>query len=142
MLLNVSYNNKDVYRKIDEAVGKPLTLSQRLKRGGIGAGKLAITEASVQINNLLILDNNRNVCGIEMRPKGIIVGFRALLESYALVIPYYKLVIYKGSAEEYSIYRDTYYVKIEAASKDKYTHRFMGKILAEKALHQPAHPLD
>jgi hypothetical protein len=140
MLLNVSYNNHDVYRKIDEAVGKPFTLAQRLKLGGIGAGKLVITEASVQINNLLILDNNRNVCGIEMRPKGIIVGFRSLLESYALVIPYYKLTVYKGRAEEYSIYRDTYFVKIEAKAKDKYTHKFMSKILAEKASNLPSQP--
>ncbi len=142
MLLNVSYNNKDVYRRIDAEVGKPYSIAERLKRGGIGAGRLVITEASVQINNLLILDNNRNVCSVEMRPKGIIVGFRSLLESYALVIPYYKLSLYKGRAEEYSVYRDTYYIKIQARAKDKYTHRFMAKILAEKALQQPAHPSD
>ena len=142
MLLNVSYNNKEVYRKIDTAVGKPYTIVERLKRGGIGVGRLVITETSVQINNLLILDNNRNVCSVEMRPKGIIVGFRSLLESYALVIPYYKLSLYKGRAEEYSIHMDTYYIKIQVKAKDKYTHRFMAKILAEKASQQPAHPSD
>jgi hypothetical protein len=142
MLLNVSYNNKQVYRKIDEAVGKPYTIAERLKRGGIGAGRLVITEASVQINNLLILDNNRNVCSIEMRPKGIIVGFRSILESYALVIPYYKLTLYKGRAEEYSIHIDTYFIKIQAKSRDRFTHKFIAKVLAEKALQQPAHPTD
>ncbi|MBT8263218.1 MAG: hypothetical protein KJO05_10375 [Bacteroidia bacterium] len=142
MLLNVSYNNKEVYRKIDEAVGKPYTIAERLKRKGIGAGRLVITQASVQINNLLILDNYRNVCSVEMRPKGIIVGFRSLLESYALVIPYYKLSLYKGRAEEYSIHMDTYFIKILVKAKDKYTHRFMAKILTEKASQQPAHPSD
>ncbi len=68
-----------------------------------------------------------------MRPKGIIVGFRSLLESYALVIPYYKLSLYKGRAEEYSIYKDDYFVKILARSKDKGIHRFMNKVLAAKA---------
>jgi hypothetical protein len=142
MLLNVSYHNKEVFRKIDETLGKPFTLKERLKRGGIGVGRLPITEASVQINNLLILDNNRNVCGIEMRPKGILVGFRSLLESYALIIPYYKLTLYKGRAEEYSIHMDTYFIKFGVKKKEKFNHKFMAKILAEKAKHAPSHPHD
>ena len=96
MLLNVSYNNKQISRKIDAEVGKPFSLKERIKLGGIGSSKLIITETSVQIHNLLILDNNRNQCNIEMRPNGILVGFRSLLESYVLVIPYYKLSLYKG----------------------------------------------
>lgn len=133
MLLNVSYNNKQISQKINTEVGKPFPLATRIKMRGIGSSKLIITETSVQINNLLILDNNRNQCNIEMRPNGIIVGFRSLLESYALVIPYYKLVLYKGTSEEYSIYRDNYFIKIEAKAKDKATHNFMNKILAAKA---------
>ncbi len=137
MLVNVSYNNKDVTRKIEVLVGKPFTIKERFKMRGIGSTKLIITETSVQINNLMILDNNRNVCNIELRPNGIIVGFRSLLESYALVIPYYKLVLYKGKAEEYSIYLDTYFVKIEAKAKDKGVHNFMNKVLALKAEASP-----
>lgn len=142
MLLNVSYHNKDFIRKIDAEVGKPFTLAQRIKRGGIGIGRLVINEASVGINNLLILDNNRNVCNIEMRPKGIIVGFRSLLESYALIIPYYKLTIYKGRANEYSIYKDNYFIKVSTPTMDKSLHKFMQKIRDEKILNMPAHPSD
>jgi hypothetical protein len=137
MLLNVSYSNKEVYRKIEAEVGKPFTLSERIKRRGIGSTKLIITDKSVQIHNLMILDNNRDQCNIEMRPNGIIVGFRSLLESYALIIPYYKLSLYKGKAEEYSIYRDNYFIKIEARSKDNSIHRFMQKIMAAKAEASP-----
>lgn len=132
MLVNVSYNNASITKKIDAEVGKPFTLKERFKLKGIGSSKLIITETSIQIHNLLILDNNRNQCNIELRPNGIIVGFRSLLESYALVIPYYKLVLYKGRAEEYSIYRDNYFIKIEAKANDKATHRFMQKVLAQK----------
>jgi hypothetical protein len=130
MLLNVSYNNPEIKRKIDKEIGVPFTLRERIRLKGIGSSKLIITETSIQIHNLLILDNNRNVCNIEMRPKGIIVGFRSVLESYALVIPYYKLNIYKGKAEEYSIYRDNYYIKIEATEKS--THTFIQKVLQHK----------
>ena len=135
MLVNVSYNNKVTRRKIDAELGKPFTLSQRIKMRGIGSPKLIITEASIQINNLLLLDNNRDVCNVEMRPKGIIVGFRSLLESYGLIIPYYKLTIYKGRAQEYSIYKDDYFIKIEA--KEKATHTFMNKLLLAKAENAP-----
>ncbi len=138
MILNVSYNNKKIKEKIDRALGMPIPLMERIKMGGIGSPKLIITSCSMSINNLLILDNNRNVCNIEMRPKGIIVGFRSLLESYALVIPYYKLVLYKGKADEYSIYRDQHFVKIEAKPNEKNVHRFIAKILSAKSQQEGA----
>ncbi len=137
MLVNVSYNNKTIKTRIDEMVGAPFSLSERIKRGGIGSPRLVITEMSVQIHNLMVLDSNRNVCNIEMRPKGIIVGFRSLLESYALVIPYYKLVLYKGKAEEYSIYLDDYFIKIAATKEAAGVHRFMRKLLDAKAHNAP-----
>lgn len=135
MLLNVSYNDKKVTRKIDEAVGKPFTIKERFKLGGIGSPKLEIAETSIEIRNLLILDNNANVCNIEMRPNGIIVGFRSLLESYALVIPYYKLTIYKGDFAIYSIYRDNYFIKVK--SDTKAIQKFFRKILDYKADNAP-----
>lgn len=133
LLFNVSYTNRKLSSEIDELVGKPFSLSERIKLKGIGSPRLVVTEASVQINNLLILDNNRNYCNVEMRPRGIIVGFRSLLESYALVVPYYKLSMYKGKAQEYSIYKDNYFIKVEARPKDKSIHRFMKKLLEAKA---------
>ncbi|WP_350287194.1 hypothetical protein [uncultured Croceitalea sp.] len=135
MLLNVSYNDKKNTRKIDEAVGKPFTLKARFKMGGIGSPKLEITEASIAIQNLLILDNNANICNIEMRPKGIILGFRSLLESYALVIPFYKLTIYKGDFAIYSIYKDNYFVKVR--SDTKAVQKFFRKLLDYKADNAP-----
>ncbi|CAM3304253.1 hypothetical protein [Aequorivita lipolytica] len=132
MLLHVSYNDKEISRKIDTELGKPFTISERFKMRGIGSPKLVLTESSIQISNLMNLDNNRNVCNIEMRPKGIIVGFRSNLNSYALIIPYYKLVLHKGKAEEYSIYKDDYFFKIEARAKDKSVHNFMKKLMEAK----------
>ncbi len=142
MLVNVSYNNPEVRKKIDAVVGKPFTLKERLRLRGIGIGNLEIESASVQINNLLILDNNRNLCNIELRPTGIIVGFRSLLESYALVIPYWKLTIYKGDAITYGIYKDAYQLKIRATHKR--IHRFIKRIMDEKISYslRNAPPLD
>ena len=135
MLLNVSYNDKKITEKIDNEVGKPFTLKERFAMGGIGSPKLHITETSLEIQNLLILDNNLNTCNIEMRPKGIIVRFRSLLETYGLIIPYYKLTIYKGDFAVYSIYRDQYFIKVK--SDTKAIQKYFKKMLDYKADNAP-----
>ena len=134
MLLNVSYNDPKIKEKIDTAVGKPFTLKERWAKGGVGSSKLIISQTSIEIHNLLVLDNNRNTCNIELRPQGIILRFRSLLETYALVIHYYKLTLYKGKAQEYSIYKDKQFVKVVADTKA--TFKFFSKISAEKANNQ------
>ena len=135
MLLNVSYNRRDITRKVDEEVGKPFTLKDRWALGGIGSPKLFITESSLEIRNLLLLDNNIDCCNIELRPKGIIVRFRALLESYALVIPFYKLTIYKGDFAVYSVYRDHHFIKVK--SDTKAIQKFFKKILDYRTENRP-----
>lgn len=135
MLVNVSYNNKEVTRKVDAEVGKPFTLKERWAMGGIGSPRLFITETSIEIRNLLILDNNRDQCNVEIRPKGIIVRFRSLLETFALVIPFYKLAVYKGDLAIYSIYRDHYFIKVQADTKA--VQKFFRKLLDYKADNAP-----
>tara|TARA_R110002051_G_scaffold72481_9_gene131028 strand:+ start:14437 stop:14862 length:426 start_codon:yes stop_codon:yes gene_type:complete len=131
MLVNVSYNNKEITRKVDEEVGKPFTLKERWAMKGIGSPKLFITETSMEIQNLLILDNSTNSCNIELRPKGIIIRFRSLLETFALVIPYYKLSIYKGDFARYTVFKDHYFIKVK--SDTKAIQKFFRKILDYKA---------
>lgn len=134
MLINNSYNEPKVKEAIESLVGPPFKLTARWQMGGIGSPQLFITQTSAEIHSLLALDHNRNSCNIEMRPKGIILRFRSLLETYALVIPYYKLQLYKGKAEEYSIYMDQYVVKVYANAG---VHKFFKKLLAEKAKNTP-----
>ena len=135
MLLNVSYNDKKITKKIDEAVGKPLSIKERFAMGGIGSPKLHITEASIDIYNLLILDNSTNTCNVEIRPNGIIVRFRSRLETYGLIIPYYKLNVYKGDIGIYSIYMDHYFIKVR--SDTKAIQRFFRKLLDHRADNLP-----
>lgn len=135
MLLRDSHNDKEILKKINDLVGKPFTLSQRIKLRGVGSPKLYINSSSIDIRNLLIVDNSLNSCNIEMRPNGIIVRFRSRLETYALAIPYYKLNIYKGKSEEYSIYKDHYFVKVKANTTP--IHKFIKKIMDYKIEQSP-----
>lgn len=132
MLYNVSYTNPEIEQAINELVGRPFGIRDRLKMGGIGSPKLNIVSCSLQIHNLLVLDNNRNVCNIELRPKGILIGFRSLLESYVLPIPYHKLSVYKGDAHTYTFYKDNYHIGVEAPGNNSRIHRFIQGILQQK----------
>ena len=135
MLLNISYNDPRQKKEIDNIVGKPFSLQNRWKMGGIGSGKLVINSSSIEIHNLLILDNNINTCNIEIRPKGVIVRFRSLMETYGLIIPYFKLKLYKGKSKIYSIYKDQYYIKVKAEKSS--IHQFFKKINNQKILNTP-----
>ncbi|WP_010521667.1 hypothetical protein [Aquimarina agarivorans] len=137
MLLNNSHNDPEITRKINDFVGPPFPLLQRMKMKGVGSPKMKITKSSTQIYNLLQLDQNTNTCNIELRPKGIIIGFQKRLETYNLVIPYYKLTIYKGTSDEYSFHIDTYFIKVLAAAKDVSIHKFVSRVISEKEKQQP-----
>ena len=86
MIENLSYNSKKIKDLLIDMVGKPLSLYERFKMGGNGSDKLIITDASNDIVELLKLDNNINQCNIEIRSNGIIIRFRALLETYGLPV--------------------------------------------------------
>lgn len=131
MLKNISYNNPKIIDEINNYVGKPYTILKRLKIGGIGSSKLIINSADSIIENLLNLDNNLNYCNVEIRPKGIIIHFKSLLETYGLIVPFYKLKIFKGKANEYSIYIDNFFIKVNASEQNE--HDFFKKILRLRA---------
>ena len=126
MLKNVSYNNSKIKSEINDVLGTPFTIFERIKLRGVGSPKYIISQTDSIITNLLNLDNNTNQCNIELRPKGIIVSFRSLLETYALIIPFYKLKLFKGQSNVYSIYIDEYFIKILAKKKNE--HEFIKKI--------------
>ena len=134
MIKNLSYNSKKNKTLLIEIVGRPLSLIERLKLGGIGSNKLIITDASKEILELLRLDNNINYCNIEIRKNGIIIRFRSLLETYGLIIPFYKLVIYKGESKIYSFYKDNHYIKFLVDNKN--TSFFIKKVIRLKINYQ------
>ena len=131
MLANISYNDKDQREYIDKLVGKPFTLMNRLKLGGVGSPKLHVVSSSKEIDSLFVLDHNENTCNIELRPNGIILRFRSLLETYGLIIPYYKLTVFKGTGEAYSIYMEHH--KVSISTKSKNVREFFKKIQQQKA---------
>ena len=130
MLRNISYNNQKIKREIEATVGSSFNIFERIKMKGIGSSNMEIIDCNKEIQNLLNLDNNSNKCNIEIRKKGIIIFFRVLLETYGLVIPFFKLKIFKGESNVYSLYMDKYFIKVLV--KNKTNHNFFKKILKQR----------
>lgn len=130
MLLNISYNSDKNEELILSLVGEPYNIWSLIKIGKIGSPRLQIISASKEISKLLSYDNNIDWCNIELRPKGVIIRFRSLLETYGLIIPYYKLTLFKSDSNEYSFYCDT--IKIKVIAKTKNSIDFIKKILIQK----------
>lgn len=137
MLLNVSHNYPEKKKIIDAEVGKPFNLAQRKELGKSTFQNLFITAASLDIYNLLVVNGQNKSCSIEMRPKGIIISFRSNADTFSLVIPNYKLKVYKGKAEEYSFYKDHHFIKIWASAVDPEIHKFIKNITKNKSDNAP-----
>ena len=138
MLVNTSYNEKIINDSIHELVGKPFGFIENIKQNGIGSPRLNIIKSSEEIATLLSYDNNRNFCNIELRPKGIIIRFRSLLETFSLVIPFYKLVLFKP-ANSFTFHMDHHFISVEAMPENKGLHQFMEKLNRMKSENSPTY---
>lgn len=135
MILNVSHNDPEIKFRIKKLVGAPFPLIARLKMKRVGSPKLLITKASLDIQHILNIDQSTNTCNIELRPFGIIIGFQKRLETYNLVIPYYKLTIYKGSSDEYTFFKDQHFIRVLVKSTNKTALKFINEVISNKQLH-------
>jgi len=134
MILETTYNYKEVREEISDAVGKPISFFKRLRMGGNGSQRLIILEAFDELDNLISLDNKSKFCNIEIREKGIILHFRSRLETYAWVVPFYLLSIFK-SDNTFSIFSGVDFVRLKAAHNSLLNQKFIKKILDCKAEH-------
>lgn len=141
MLYNISYKDPKIESEINELVGKSYSLIENLKKGGIGSPKLFITRCSAAIYDLIHVNNTVKFCNIELRPNGIIIGFQSRLDVYALVIPYYKLVVFKpGNSVTFHI--DHHYISVDCSKNSTGVQKFMNKLELEKEKNTPFSPLD
>ncbi len=130
MLRNLSYNDPKIKREVEKAVGRSYSWTERLRNGGNGSPKLFVLEASKEIADLMNLDNSTNAVNVEIRWNGIIIRFRSLLETYGVIIPFHKLVVFKSEADCYSIFCD--HLKLKLKADNKKIHAFFNRVLELK----------
>jgi len=141
MLYNISYKDLKIEREINELVGKPFTILESIKKGGIGSPKLFITRCSSTIYDLLHVNNSAKFCNIELRPKGILIGFQSRLDIFVLAIPFYKLVIFKPG-DSITFHVDHHYISVDYSKNTKNIESFIKKMEVEKLKATPYSPLD
>jgi hypothetical protein len=131
MIYNISYRDRKTIRKINETIGSPFGLIERLKMRGIGSPRFILNYSSEDIIKLLPSDESLVKISIELRPNGIIVHFKKFTEHYSWIIPYYKLTIY--NSDNLSIYSDSSFMKISKDTLRKPHRKFMKKLIILKA---------
>ncbi|SFW62963.1 hypothetical protein SAMN02927921_02840 [Sinomicrobium oceani] len=132
MLLCASRNEIGNKKKIEKIVGKPCTIADRVKIGGVHSPEMDIISSSVKLHNLIILNKSHSTsCTLELRPGGIILRFFAAMNKYMFLIPYYKLSIHKINTSIYAIHKDDYHVNIDV--RNEAGRDFIKKILKSKS---------
>lgn len=97
MVLNTTYSNKDNDALINDLVGKPYSLWEKIKMHGTGSGRMIIDAVSPKLERALLNGPDINYGNIELRPKGILVRITRRLDNYTWIIPYYQLYTFKNN---------------------------------------------
>ncbi|MFY0601005.1 MAG: hypothetical protein JXR03_15120 [Cyclobacteriaceae bacterium] len=82
MIFDTTYTKREITQEINKLVGKPFSIIDRIKMGGIGSKRMAITAISKEYEEYLNADHYITYGNIELRPSGILIHFRYKLESY------------------------------------------------------------
>jgi hypothetical protein len=132
MLFPHSYYSKKIEKEINDLVGKPIGYLDRIKMRGIGSQRFLVEEANSEVMELISKQNTPPYTNIELRPKGIILWFRVKLDSWVLVLPYFKLSVFK-TAGHLIIHQDHWKLKLEPAHNATLKLKFIQKLLGLKA---------
>jgi len=128
MIQNITYKDKRVQQKINDYIGESFSFIDRIKMGGIGCAKLQIKEASPDISRLILTSKDTSYCNLELKQKGLCVGFNSHMRIYAWCIPYHFLNIYFNGGL-LSIYGPSNHLKVQAPFNGSIDKKFLKKVL-------------
>jgi len=135
MIINITYANSKTENQISTLIGKPFSFIDRIKMRGIGCAKLQVKEASPEVYHLISANRDTAYSNMELRQKGLLVGFNSTMRIYAWCIPYYQLSMYYNSGK-LSVYGPKHHMKMTAPFNGVIDKKFIKKVLALKAKSQ------
>ncbi len=130
MILNTTNNNKEHKQIIEDLVGAPFSLVQKLKMNGVGSKRMIIDEVSPNMQSMMNKVSDINYANMELRPKGVLIMINQGLKNFTWIIPYYQLVIYKTNGS--SIHAQGKYVHFRDSKTFRENKKFFDKLLDEK----------
>ncbi|WP_417889101.1 hypothetical protein [Xanthomarina gelatinilytica] len=132
MILNTTYTERDQEERIDNLVGKKFGFIETLKLKVIGSKRMIINKASYKIESLLNKSQDINYVNIELRPKGVLLRIHATLKTYAWVIPYYQLVVFKSLNT--SIHAQGQFIQFKQDNRLRDNKGFFQKMMDQRLL--------
>lgn len=132
MVFNITYPSKALSQKIADIVGPAYTMFQRFKMKGIGTSKMQLFEISPDMEAFVNIESEARYCYLELRPKGMIVGFQSMMRTYVWAIPFRYLKIYNNSGL-LSIYDNQSFMKMKPPFNGSVDKGFIKKVLEFKA---------
>ena len=130
MIIDTTHHNKDHKKILENFVGKPYSLWDSLKRGGVGSKRMIIKKLSPNLNYIINIISDLNYANIELRKKGILIRINKGLKNFTWAIPFYQLVFYKTDFT--SIHAQGRFIQFENSKTFKENKNFFENLLAEK----------
>jgi len=130
MILNTTHHKAEHKQIIDDLIGSPFSLVQKLKLGGIGSKRMIIDEVSPNMRSMMNIVSDINYANIELRPKGISIMINKGLKNFTWIIPYYQLVIYKVNGS--SIHAQGRFIHFRNSKTFRENKKFFDKLLDGK----------
>lgn len=114
MIFNTSYKDKEITAEIEALVGKPYSVWQRIKLGGIGSMRMIVEEADPKFSPYLKMATQVTQANIELRPHGLLIHLNNVLKVFTWAIPYQQLTLKLeataliADGEKFIRFRDAY----------------------------------
>tara|TARA_B100000809_G_scaffold139109_1_gene136739 strand:- start:4167 stop:4601 length:435 start_codon:yes stop_codon:yes gene_type:complete len=141
MILNTTYLEKDIVRKINVLVGEPFSLLKRIKMKGVGSHRMIIDDFSEVFNGYFTQNMSLRYCNFELRPNGIIVHFSYRYDRYSWVIPYCRLSMFRS--DSFSVHADGEFLRIRKDINLKRNSKIIKRILSLKEINiRGSRPID
>lgn len=139
MIRNVTYNNPEIKAEIDQAVGPTFGWLTRIKMKGIGSRRMLIQAASPDLWHWLDRQNTAKYCYLELRPQGVIVHFRSILESFAWIIPYRYLSVFQNG-KQIDLHSEGQFMKLTGINNFKADYQFLKKLMERQSEWRSKYP--
>ena len=127
MIYDTSYFDRNIKEEINDLVGSPFGLLERLKMKGIGGARMKISQVSPDIYKLLPTGQADVFTSVELRPKGVIFHLKKYTEHFSWVIPYHRLTIYQS--KRLSIYEGNTFMKFNLSDLNSTHESFIRKLM-------------
>ena len=132
MIVNTTYLEKDLVKKITALVGEPFSFIERIKMKGIGSSRMIIEDFSLGFKYCFSANMSLRYCNFELRPNGIMIHFNQRNSRYSWIIPYYRLNMFRS--DFLSIHAEGEFLRIRKDKHLKDNSKIIKRILTLKEI--------